>query len=74
MLYAQSTGTVISGQGQKERQSPSLISRMVSVDVKHHVYLLTREAEVKLDCTLEVFLIESEVTQGQLHLKSLHCT
>ena len=25
---------------EKERESPSLISRTVSVDVKHHVYLL----------------------------------
>ena len=39
LFYAQSAMTVISG-GMAADESPSLISRMVSVNVKHHVYIL----------------------------------
>ena len=40
-FYAQSTETVIWERDQDVHLSPSLISLMVSVDGKHHVYLLT---------------------------------
>ena len=42
LFYAQSTMTVISG-GMAAYELSSLISRLVSVDVKHHVYLLFDE-------------------------------
>ena len=40
-LFRRGGGETIKGQRQGENLGPSLISRTVSVDVKHHVYLLT---------------------------------
>ena len=51
--------------------APSLISRMVSVDVKHHVYLLTNVSAVVVLCLEVVLTCRQERDCSALSLISL---